>query len=119
LYSSNASNELDNNHSHFVIVVNNDLNHNNHLVGTENSKLTIQLSSTILLIIPFLLPSSAITVHSAHAGTEIFTFSIGSIFFQFSSCIITTGAHTCNSNHSLLIVSINTERCNSHLPATS
>jgi hypothetical protein len=89
------------------------------LVGTVNSKFTIPLSSTILVIIPFLFPSSAIIVHSTQAGTEIFTFSIGSIFLPFSSCIITTGAPTCNSKPSLLIVSISTDKCNSHLPATS
>jgi len=33
--------------------------------------------------------------------------------------MITTGAQTCNSNHSLLIVSIKTERCSSHLPETA
>jgi hypothetical protein len=110
LYCSKQSNELESNPSHLVIVVNNDLNPNNHLVGTVNSKLTIPLSSIILDIIPFLLPSSAIIAHSAQAGTEIDTFSIGSIFLPFSSCIITTGAHTCNSKPSLLIVSISTER---------
>jgi hypothetical protein len=94
LYSSNLSNELDNNHSPLVRVVNNDLNHNKPLVGTENSKFVIQFSSYILFIIPFLFHSSAIIDHSIPLGTEIDTFSIGSIFTQFSSCIITTGAHT-------------------------
>jgi len=110
LYSSNLSKELDNNPSHFVIVVNSDLNPSNHLVGTLNSRFTTQFSSFILPIIPFLFHSSAITAHSFQAGTEIHTFSIGSIFLPFSSCIITTGAHTCNSKPSLLIVSIKTER---------
>jgi hypothetical protein len=91
----------------------------NHLVGTENSKLTIPLSSIIFDIIPFLLPSSAIIGPSIQAGTDIFTFSIGSILTPSSSCIITTGAHTCNSKPSLLIVSISTDKCSSHLPATS
>jgi hypothetical protein len=94
LYSSNLSKELDNNHSPFVRVVNNDLKPNNHLVGTENSKFVIQFSSYILDIIHFLLPNSAITAHSIQLGTDIVTFSTGSIFTQFSSCIITTGAHT-------------------------
>jgi hypothetical protein len=75
-------------------VVNNDLNQSNHLVGTLNSRFTIQFSSTIFFIIPFLLPNSAITEPSTQAGTEIETFSIGSIFTQFSSCIITSGAQT-------------------------
>jgi hypothetical protein len=70
------------------------LNQSNHLVGTENSRLTRPFSSTIFFIIPFLFQSSAITEPSVQAGTEIETFSIGSIFTQFSSCIITTGAHT-------------------------
>jgi hypothetical protein len=66
LYSSKLSNELDNKPSHLVNVVNNDLNHNNHLVGTLKSRLTTQLSSTIFTITHFLLPSSAITDHSTH-----------------------------------------------------
>jgi hypothetical protein len=119
LKGSNLSNELDNNHSPFVSVVNSDLKPRRPLVGTLNSKLTIPLFSTIFDIKPFLLPSSAITDPSFQAGTETDTFSIGSIFTPFSSCIITTGAQTCNSNHSLLIVSIRTDKCNSHLPATS
>jgi hypothetical protein len=94
LCSSNLSNELDSKPSHFVIVVNSDLKPKSHLVGTENSKFTIPFSSTILDIIPFLLPNSAITAHSTQLGTDIVTFSIGSIFFPFSSLIITTGAHT-------------------------
>ena len=36
----------------------------------------------------------------------------------FSTCIITSGAQTCNSKPSLLIVSIKTDKCNSHLPET-
>ena len=55
----------------------------------------------------------------AFKRTVIVTFSIGSIFTPFSSCMITTGAPTCNSKPSLLIVSISTDKCNSHLPATS
>jgi hypothetical protein len=86
------------------------LNPSKPLVGTLNSKLTIQLFSIILVIIPFLFPSSAITGPSAQAGTEIPTFSIGSTFLPFSSRIITTGAQTCNSNPSLLIVSISTDK---------
>jgi hypothetical protein len=74
--------------------VNKDLKPNKPLVGTENSKFTIQFSSIIFTICPFLFQSSAITEPSVQDGTEIETFSIGSIFLPFSSCIITTGAQT-------------------------
>ncbi|EFK96366.1 hypothetical protein LDC_1598 [sediment metagenome] len=65
-----------------------------HLVGTEKSRFTKPLFSTIFVIRPFLLPSSAITEPSYQAGTITDTFSIGSIFLPFSSCIITSGAQT-------------------------
>jgi hypothetical protein len=94
LYSSKLSKELESNPSHFVKVVNNDLNPKSHLVGTLNSRFTIQFSSTIFSITHFLFQSSAITEPSTQAGTEIETFSIGSILTQFSSCIITSGAQT-------------------------
>lgn len=54
-------------------------------------------------------PSSTFTINC----------SIGSSFFPPSSLKITCGGHTCNSRPSLRIVSINTERCNSHLPDTT
>jgi hypothetical protein len=110
LYGANSSNPLERIHSPFVIVVNSDLKPRSPLVGTLNSRFTIPFSSIIFVISHFLFPNSAITDHSAQAGTDIVTFSIGSTFCPFSSCIITTGAHTCSSKPSLLIVSINTDR---------
>jgi hypothetical protein len=81
-----------------------------HLVGTLNSRFTIPFSSDIFVISHFLLPISAIIEPSVQLGTITETLSIGSIFTQFSSCIITSGAQTCNSKPSLLIVSIKTDK---------
>jgi hypothetical protein len=97
-------------HSPFVRVVNSDLNPRRPLVGTMNSRFVRPFSSVILLISHFLFPSSAITQPADSEGTEIPTFSTGSIFLPSSSCIITTGAPTWSSNHSLLIVSIRTDK---------
>jgi hypothetical protein len=110
LYGANSSKELESKPSHFVIVVKYDLNPKSHLVGTLNSKFTIQFSSIIFVISHFLFPISAIIFHSVQLGTITETFSIGSIFTPFSSCIITSGAQTCSSKPSLLIVSIKTDK---------
>jgi hypothetical protein len=89
-----------------------------HLVGTLNSSDTSQFSSIIFIISHFLFQSFSITDQADSLGTETATLSIGSILTQFSICIITSGAQTCSSNPSLLIVSIKTDKCNSHLHET-
>ena len=53
------------------------------------------------------------------SGTFTTSLSIGSHFSPFISLNITFGRDTNNSNPSLLIVSINTDKCNSPRPATS
>jgi len=53
------------------------------------------------------------------SGTSIVKYSIGSNFLPFSSLNITDGLETCNSNPSLLIVSIRTDKWSSPLPDTS
>jgi hypothetical protein len=77
--------------------VNSDLNHKSHLVGTLNSIEVIPFSSAIFTISHFLFPSFSITEPENSLGTETATLSIGSIFTQFSVCIITSGAQTCSS----------------------
>ena len=53
------------------------------------------------------------------SSTLMMSCSRGSCLSHFSFVLkITCGGHTCSSHPSLLIVSINTERCNSHLPET-
>jgi len=118
LNGSNFSNHEDKIHSHLVAVINSFLNHNNHLVGTINSKIVVQFSVCILTISHLRVHIFSIITHPNSSGTDITAFSIGSYLIQSFSSKITSGALTCNSNHSLLIVSISTERCNSHLPDT-
>ncbi|EKE28324.1 MAG: hypothetical protein ACD_3C00078G0001 [uncultured bacterium (gcode 4)] len=99
-------------------MMNPDLKPNNQRVGTSNSIEVIPFSVFMSFIIHFLFPSFSITVPVFDSGTITITASIGSSFLFHSSLKITWGHPTCNSNHSLLIVSIRTDKCNSHLPET-
>ena len=89
------------------------------LAGTLNCIDVLPSSSAyISSISAFLLPSFSITVPTHSSGIFTTKVSIGSHFFPFISFIITFGFETKSSYPSLLIVSINTERCNSPRPET-
>ena len=92
----------------------------NPLDGILNSTLVCPASAgSIFCISAFLFPNFSITVPIQSSGTLTTSLSIGSHFTPFISLIITLGLDTKNSYPSLLIVSINTDRCNSPRPATS
>lgn len=96
-----------------------DLNQSKPLVGTSNSKVVIPLTVLILVICHFFLATISMIIPDNDSSILMTTCSIGSIFFQFASLKITCGADTWSSNHSLLIVSINTDKCSSPLPETA
>ena len=73
----------------------------------------------MLTISAFLLPNFSITFPTQSSGTFTTNNSIGSHLTPLISLKITFGLETNNSNPSLLIVSINTDKCNSPLPDTS
>ena len=75
-------------------------------------------AGSILTISAFLLPSFSITVPTESSGMFTTNLSIGSHFTPSISFMITFGLDTNNSYPSLLIVSINTDKCNSPLPDT-
>lgn len=95
------------------------LNPSKPLVGTSNSKVVIQLTVFIVINCHFLLATISMTAPDNFSSTLMMTFSIGSVFTQFSSLKITCGAETWISNPSLLIVSMSTDKCSSPLPETA
>ena len=78
----------------------------------------IPLTDSIVLSNPLRWDNISITHPLKLSSTVITTYSIGSCLRPFSIRIITCGADTWISNHSLLMVSIKTDKCSSHLPDT-
>ena len=92
----------------------------NPLAGILNSTFVCPTSAgSILIISAFLLPNFSITFPIQSSGTFTTNLSIGSHFTPSISFIITFGLDTKSSKPSLLIVSINTDKCNSPRPHTS
>ena len=89
------------------------------LDGAMNSNLTLPLpSDSMLWSSAFLGPSSSITEPWCISSTSITICSKGSWISPSTSFWITWGLEMPNSKPSLLIVSINTDKCNSPLPET-
>ena len=106
--------------SPFVSVKNSVLYPINPLAGILNSIFVWPSSAgSIFTISAFLLPNFSITFPTQSSGTLTTKSSIGSHFTPSISLKITFGRDTNSSNPSLLIVSINTDKCNSPLPDTS
>gem|GEM_PF-505074 len=105
--------------SPFVKRINSPLNPSNHLVGISNSIVVNPFSDFIDCIIPLRLDMFSIIVPVNPSSTLTINCSIGSSFLPPSSLKITCGGPTCSSRPSLRMVSIRTERCNSHLPDTT
>ena len=90
------------------------------LAGILNSILVCPASAgSMFAISAFLLPNFSITFPIQSSGTFTTNLSIGSHFTPSISLNITFGRDTKSSNPSLLIVSINTDKCNSPRPHTS
>ena len=90
------------------------------LAGILNSILVCPSSAGSMFVISaFLLPNFSMTFPTQSSGTFTTKSSIGSHLTPSISFIITFGRDTKSSNPSLLIVSINTDKCNSPLPDTS
>ena len=106
--------------SPFVSVKNSVLYPINPLAGILNSIFVCPASAgSILTISAFLLPNFSITFPMQSSGTFTTSLSIGSHFTPSISLKITFGLETKSSKPSLLIVSINTDKCNSPRPHTS
>lgn len=105
-------------HSPLVISVKSHLNPRSPLVGTSNSIVLIPSLDLRSFMIHLRFDIVSIIDPDNSSATVMTTVSIGSCFFQSIPLKITCGAHTCNSRHSLRILSINTDKCISHLPDT-
>ena len=105
-------------HSHLVMSVKSHLKPKSHLVGTSNSIVLIPSFDLRSFMIHLRFDIVSMIDHDNQSSTVMTTFSIGSCFFQSISLKITCGAQTCNSRHSLRILSIKTDKCISPLPET-
>ena len=89
-----------------------------HLVGTSNSMVLIQSLDFKSFMIHLRFEMVSMMAPDISSLTVMTTFSIGSSLCQSTSLKITCGAQTCNSRHSLRILSISTDKCISPLPET-
>ena len=106
--------------SPFVSVRNSVLYPISPLAGILNSIFVCPASAgSIFSISAFLFPNFSITFPTQSSGIFTTNLSIGSHLTPSISFMITFGLDTSNSKPSLLIVSINTDKCNSPLPDTS
>ena len=94
------------------------LNHRSHLVGTSNSIVLIPSLDLRSFMIHLRFEMVSMIDPDKSSLTVMTTFSIGSSLCQSTSLNITCGAHTCNSRHSLRMLSISTDKCISPLPET-
>ena len=106
-------------HSPLVTRTNCHLNQRSPLVGTSNSKVEVPFTVNIFVICHFFLAIISMTVPDNFSSTLMTTCSIGSIFCPSICLKITCGAETWSSNHSLLMVSMSTDKWSSPLPDTA